>query len=151
MRRGRQLFCLESGKRCSTGRSQQHALIAAVRIVTVHAWRLDHRNVLPQFRGFLVAGETDQLLRHGQAQRGHVPLRSRHMAYRTWSRHRRVHGLPGNLLGMTRRTIGVCGNHARMLNAPTRDPGQQEQKKRSEPPFWHKDHMRRAILVGNAC
>jgi hypothetical protein len=68
--------------------SQQHALIAAVSIVTVHAGSFHEGHMLLQLRGFLVAGKADLLLRHRQIDGRHVALSFRHMTYGARSRHR---------------------------------------------------------------
>src|SRR5271157_352763 len=71
--------------------SQQGATTTAVRIVTVHTLSFHGWRVLLQFGRFLMAGETDLFLRHGQIQRSHVAFRLRQMADRARKRHGGMH------------------------------------------------------------
>src|ERR1017187_3416396 len=94
--------------------SQQRATATAVRIVTLHA--LCVRAVPLQWRRFLMAGETDFLLRHEQIQRRHVTLCLGQMADGAWKRHSGMHKVTFGFVRVTGRTVRILGEDARVLN-----------------------------------
>lgn len=96
--------------------SQQGAPRTAVRVVTVHTFHFCGRLVPPQLRGFLMAAETDLLLRRCQIQYCHVAFGLRQMADGARNLHGSMHGLAPGLIDVTGGTVGILGHDAGVLD-----------------------------------
>lgn len=87
--------------------------------------------MLLQGRGFFVAGKTDLLLGHCQAERGHVALGLCDVADRTRGRHRGMYRAAGDLPGMAGTAIRILRNDPGMFHSPRRECRQRQNQKRN--------------------